>query len=914
MTPDDEAIHQRCAAVVGRIRHGVSDAEIDTLAADLHRLPGGPRTSALAADAAHALCRTLPPGGFERLRHLDALLALADRHPPAGPDWPPARLCARAFSLLWAVAEQRVTDLRAALTGLDALAAEGGGDPRVEQAVELARTAIRHVYALQNGDSSGVHRMAAQAAGTMPGDPMTGLLARLTDVATAADRGEDVGPLLDRVRADVARLPAGHPMHAAMAEMNTLLGPMLAVRDAGGAYEPPGEDQIAAMLAQAERPGAGDGERALAYAAAGGTLMGVGRESGRDRVARGVDCFRHAVALTPPGDSRRVLHLVGLATALFRRKEITGAVADLREAHPLLVEARELAGGPHHPQWSQINEMLAHTRLQADRSVPEDGADRAGDVRRARDSALDGLRRHAYNLLLQTDRRVARLAALDAVDAALHAAHMCLVDADPATAVRALDGGRALSLFAATRLRQLPELLERAGRADLAARWRAADPGTAPIELRHDVLTALTDGTGLLDPPGFADIQRALRRLDGDALVYLIPSRPPNPGWAVVVPADGRPGYMALPDLRIDADDIELFLTALRSRNLVAGDGPAPAAGSRPRDLEPEDEDGESGFGARLDTLCDWAWRAAIGPLLSSGVRRPAGRLPHVYLVPMGDLSRVPWHAARPRGGEYAVLAAAFSQTASARMLIDAAARPPVPPSPTGLIVGDPRTPPHIPDLAAAGAEALAVHRAFYRGGRYVGRIGSATAASGAGTAAEVRAWLTGDRPGAGTTLHLACHGFTDIATARSFLQLAADPGTGESELDATELVDLMGSAPRRDVGLVVLAACRTGLAINGYDDAYSLGTAFLAGGARSVLSTLWSIPDRDTSVLMFMFHHYRMTGRLPVWEALRRAQAWMLDPGREVPATMPGALRDQLRQSDPAQVAAWAGFVHGGQ
>jgi CHAT domain-containing protein len=111
-----------------------------------------------------------------------------------------------------------------------------------------------------------------------------------------------------------------------------------------------------------------------------------------------------------------------------------------------------------------------------------------------------------------------------------------------------------------------------------------------------------------------------------------------------------------------------------------------------------------------------------------------------------------------------------------------------------------------------------------------------------------------------------------------------------------------------------VLAACHTGQAISGYDEAYSLGTAFLAAGARSVLSTQWSVPDSDTSVLMYMFHHFLMAQRRPAWAALRDAQLWMLDPDRRVPDRMPGELRDQLGTADPATVASWAGFLHWGQ
>src|SRR5690606_36920819 len=128
--------------------------------------------------------------------------------------------------------------------------------------------------------------------------------------------------------------------------------------------------------------------------------------------------------------------------------------------------------------------------------------------------------------------------------------------------------------------------------------------------------------------------------------------------------------------------------------------------------------------------------------------------------------------------------------------------------------------------------------------------------------------WLTSSSPAAGAMLHLACHGdvVLDAEAPRSMLLLA---GEGGGELDAEELVGVMAGARQRAIDLVVLAACRTGTSIHGYDEAYSMGTAFLAGGARSVLSTQWAIPDVATSSLMFMFHYYLRRHQLPAWRAL---------------------------------------------
>lgn len=279
----------------------------------------------------------------------------------------------------------------------------------------------------------------------------------------------------------------------------------------------------------------------------------------------------------------------------------------------------------------------------------------------------------------------------------------------------------------------------------------------------------------------------------------------------------------------------------------------------------------------------------------------------------MGDLARIPWQAARrPRDGRYAIELIAISQAVSARMLCRSAALPAVPPSPGGLVVGDPDAGESVTSLRAARGEALAIRQVFYRGARYVGRRpDDSTSLSGAGTRAEVRAWLTASGPAAGAMLHLACHGFVRAGTEHptAYLLLA-----GGEELFAEELIRLMAQAPDRTIGLAVLAACHTGLAMTGYDEAYSLGTAFLAAGVRSVLCTQWAIPDEETSVLMFMFHHFLNAARPPAWAALREAQLWMLNPNRIIPDDMPGPLHEQLKPEKLDAVVAWAAFVHWGR
>ncbi|MDW5327528.1 CHAT domain-containing protein [Plantactinospora sp. KLBMP9567] len=190
----------------------------------------------------------------------------------------------------------------------------------------------------------------------------------------------------------------------------------------------------------------------------------------------------------------------------------------------------------------------------------------------------------------------------------------------------------------------------------------------------------------------------------------------------------------------------------------------------------------------------------------------------------------------------------------------------------------------------------------------YVGRLPDGrSGADGPGTRTDLLDWL-GDA-GAGTMMHLACHGMVGPGTgtaATSYLLLA----NGE-RLAAEELVR---SSAGRPVALAVPAACSSGVCGRGDDEAFSISTTLLANNVRTVVAAQWSVPDAATSVLMFMFHHFlRVQGRRPA-DALREAQLWMLSEHREVPAEMPPALRDALVKVGPAGTVEWGAFIHSGR
>lgn len=126
--------------------------------------------------------------------------------------------------------------------------------------------------------------------------------------------------------------------------------------------------------------------------------------------------------------------------------------------------------------------------------------------------------------------------------------------------------------------------------------------------------------------------------------------------------------------------------------------------------------------------------------------------------------------------------------------------------------------------------------------------------------AATLARWGS-DAPEA-AVLHLACH-----ARARpdnpafSALQLA------DGALTLAEV-----SKTRLKAGLVVLSACDTMISrLAPGDEVQGLARGFLLAGARTVVATLWSVPDSSTADLMADFHAACAAGEPPA-SAMRAA------------------------------------------
>lgn len=137
--------------------------------------------------------------------------------------------------------------------------------------------------------------------------------------------------------------------------------------------------------------------------------------------------------------------------------------------------------------------------------------------------------------------------------------------------------------------------------------------------------------------------------------------------------------------------------------------------------------------------------------------------------------------------------------------------------------------------------------------------------------------------------LHLSTHGkANDESGDNSFLAFHPTKDSTESDLlYARELYNLPLNAD-----LVVLSACETGIGEwQRGEGIISLSRGFSFAGAKSIITSLWSVNDRSTRDLMENFYRHLKTG-VPKDVALRRAQL------------------DYLAQSPNPEPYFWAGFI----
>ncbi|MDX2910890.1 CHAT domain-containing protein [Streptomyces griseiscabiei] len=643
---------------------------------------------------------------------------------------------------------------------------------------------------------------------------------------------------------------------------------------------------------------------------------------------RGVALLRDVVERGPHefhGSRARCLY--GLGSLLLARHPDTGRREDLEEALAVLREAREVlnasAGDP-------FAVALIRTLALAHRAFgPHDGEHR----RESREAGRSALTAHGRAVLLQSGADHGLEAARAIAPDMLRLVRWCLADGLPEAAFEALELGRGLVLNAATTNVTVPDLLRGDGLTALAEEWaraaadgRGGGPGEVPDDLRRRVLDALAGSAAekrLVSAPAPGLLGRTLRRLGTDALAYLVPGEDGAPGHAVIVTATGAVRSLRLPRLTsVSAGPVGAYDRALvefqEAGRLKAPEPHHPLVMHelhRKRLLLREKE-----WRQALQRLCVWAGEAAMTPLLAAAEAWWPGRVPRIVLAPVGSLGIVPWHAAGGPGSAapsapgtgYACERAVISYCASARQLIEVAARPAAVLGRGGVaVVVDPGG---SPTMHREAALVTALHPEV----TVIGGLGGAGDARGAGAVTlpsepgSLEPFLPGRGAAPTALLHVNCHADTGPTSNDSVLRL-----------DATHTVsvqDLLTGAAGRDPGMpggtVLLANCTSDLTLSDHDEALTLATAFLGVGATAVVGSRWAVADDPRTTLLVLLVHHHMKRGTPPRDALRAAQLWMLDPGRVLPPELAEfeALVGDGTSGPLDELEVWASFAHHGQ
>ncbi len=402
------------------------------------------------------------------------------------------------------------------------------------------------------------------------------------------------------------------------------------------------------------------------------------------------------------------------------------------------------------------------------------------------------------------------------------------------------------------------------------------DPGlrddvlNVSASLREDILAV--DGDSVSDrAEQFARLRTALRRtptfekaLDAPTLEEISrvaqPHRPlvyvgsaPTGSFAIIVDGDGR-GAVGLD--AIHASDCDSEKIAHAAFGLDANGNqvtPAPylaAQASNPDLLDPAIADLSPLLGEKL-----------LRPLAASLAARGASGL---TLVPTGILGLMPLHAISwsECAGTARSLVDDFDVTiaASARLQIACMQRASERAADPVRFVGIANPLPNPRPLEYAELELQSVQR-------FVPSEHTRLLTGEAATKKRVSEAL----PSA-THVHLACHG-----KGRLFDPLfsAALSLSNDEELSALEIARLHMTAR-----LVVASACETGVPqdYHAVDESLGLASAFIAAGAAGVVSTLWSVEDYPTALIMTKFYEALFAHNSPPAIALREAQLWMRD------------------------------------
>ena len=617
----------------------------------------------------------------------------------------------------------------------------------------------------------------------------------------------------------------------------------------------------------------------------------------------------HQALAGPGGDlalRRQIDEALGRCAAeLYWADPAARTAETLREAVVHL--NRTLAAGQQElPTTARADLLDVLARCQHEVAPHHAPEDRERFQAEARHSARAAVRELARCVLLTENTGQALETAARANEIVARAVGWCLADGEDRAAVEMAEAGRGLVLAGVILTGRVEEVLRGAGRPDVADAWQqgSAAGRAAALDALWDTRASAT----LLAAPTVDEVSVMLAATRVDAVVYLVPCTadadgPDGPasaagagGHAVLVrPLVGTVEVLPLPGLAgSDSARLDEYLAALDGAITSFDPGTAGAAGFR---------GGATGqaWADALERLGEWAYERVVGPLIEHARGWKLNRLPHLVLIPLGDLAAVPYSAswtssgAPPGGRRYAIDDAVITYAASARLLGEVSRRPSQPLTERVVLVSDPTG--QFP-MARRAARELA--RRQYRGAEV---YGPRNAPNGPATTAVLLDALPGrDRPGA-SLFQLSTH-----ATTMPTPQLQ----TRDGWLPISQILDqARDRPPNAPGGLIITNACLTDSTRANYDESLTLATAFLAAGATAVIGTRWPVDDDTATALSLRLHFHLQLGKLPA-EALRSAQLDLARPTPDVRSSL-GPILATVEESRLSHPITWAGHVHHG-
>ena len=154
-----------------------------------------------------------------------------------------------------------------------------------------------------------------------------------------------------------------------------------------------------------------------------------------------------------------------------------------------------------------------------------------------------------------------------------------------------------------------------------------------------------------------------------------------------------------------------------------------------------------------------------------------------------------------------------------------------------------------------------------------------------------------------------ARNGYAPPGLLSGLVLAGANRTATQGELDGIVTSAEVENLDLRNVQLVVLSACETGLGEQaGGEGLLGLQRAFQVAGAQTVVASLWQVGDQSTRALMERFYFNLFRKGMSTIESLREAQLWML---RE--SASRGLVRNDVPSTTSTSPLNWAAFVLSG-